>query len=282
MKLLPYLLALLTLSLGNVRAADADAWIKNGLIPPDAILSHRSELALAADQQKRLDEIIEAATPKVEPLESAARSAQQQLEALLRNPATKTDEATAQLAKVLEAEAALKQFQLRTLMDLRVLLTPEQRAKALAATSAGGSPQAALETRLREEAERTKKAFEALGVPMTAALKERGQAIEAMIKDGRLEPALKALEQLVKETGLYDPAPKTAPDFTRLSPGNIDHTVLAERLETVTGKAQTVISIPTLRQLMQARDALEKAKDNSDAEAAGQALTFAENLLDKK
>lgn len=276
------LLALLTLSLCPARAADPNSWLKNGLIPPDAILSHQSELGLTANQQKRVGEIVDLAKPKVEPLESAVRSAQQKLEELLRNPGTKTDDATAQLAKVLEAEATLKQFQLRTLMDLRVLLTPEQRAKAMAAIGTSGGQQTALETRVREEAERAKTAFEALGLPLTDALKERGKAIETMIKDGRLEPALKALEQLVKDTGLHDPAPKTAPDFAQLNPGNTDLGVLAQRLETVKGKAQAVISVQTLRQLMQAREALEKAKGNSDAEAVGKVLTFAENLLEKK
>jgi Spy/CpxP family protein refolding chaperone len=281
MKLTP-ILAILFLSLVTARAVDSDALLKNGLIHPEVILAHQSELNLSADQQKRLGEIVEVAKPKVEPLESVVRSAQQKLEALLRSPETKSDDAVAQLSKVLEAEAELKELQLRVLVELRLILTPEQRTKAMAAAGKSAGSTASLEVRVREEAERMKKTFEGLGVPLTDALKERGKAVESMIKDGQLEPALKAMGQLAKDTGLDEPAKKETPDFAKLNPGDTDVGVLGQRLEAVTDKAQKVISIPVLRQLMQAREALEKAKDNSDAEAVGRVLTFAENLLNKK
>jgi hypothetical protein len=139
-----------------------------------------------------------------------------------------------------------------------------------------------LEARIRDEGERMKRVFESLGLPLTDALKERAKAVENMIKDHRLEPALKAMEQLAKDSGLDEPARKGNPDFTKLKSGDTDPAILGQRLEAVQDKVRHVISVHVLRQLMQAREALDQAKDNSDAEAVGRILTFAEGLLEKK
>lgn len=273
------LLALLTLNFTPARAVDSATWLANGLVHPQIILNHQADLKLTADQQKQLGVIVSAANPQVAPLENALKQAQQQLETLLREQATTPAAGTEALGKVLAAETALKQFQLKTLLELRAMLTPEQRTQALDLASKGGMDVDRLQAQAVAEAERLKTSFEKLGVPITEALKERGQEIEKMIREGGFETALKAVERLVTESGINDPAPTDPLDFNHLNPGDTSLETLKSRLEVLKSKAQGVISVQVLQKLELAKNALEQAKGNSDAEMLGKILTFAENLL---
>jgi Spy/CpxP family protein refolding chaperone len=276
-------LAVITLSsvrLQPATAADTEAWLKCDLIHPEVIIKHGAELNLSAEQQGKLKEIIDPAKAKVQPMEAAVKEAQSALETALRNHATTLGEAGAQLTKVLETEAVLKQFQLRTLLELRTILTPEQQKQALALAVKKAVP--GLEAKVRAEAERLKFAFESLGLPLTDGLKKRGHQIEQMLKDGGMEQAMKALEKLADEAGLDDPISKDPLDVSKLSAGETDLTKLKARLDAVEAKAKEVISVEVISKLLQARAAMEKAKQDADADLAGKILTFAEALLEKK
>ncbi len=273
-------ISLLTLTFTTARAADTDAWLKNGLIHPEVIFKHQAELNLTADQQAKLLAMVEPAKTRIATLESALKDSQQALETLLRAPDTTADQACAKLTETLAAEAALKQFQMRTLMDLRVALTPEQRTQAVAFAAKKGPSD--LERKVRDKAEKLKAAYEALGLPMTEGLKQRGHQIEEMIKDGGLERAMQAMEKLAVEAGLDKPLTKEELDFSKQSPGDTDLDKLKQRLESVQERAKEVVSVEIIGKLLQAREALEKAKSNSDADLVGRILTFAEALLDKK
>ena len=270
---------LITLTVLPAPAADADSWMKNGLIHPKVFLNHAQELNLTAEQQSKVNAITTPAKSQVEPLESALKKAQDELETLLRNPESSVPDADAKLTSVLDAESALKHFQLKTLISLRQILTPEQRTQALAL--AARKTDGGLEAKVRAEAERLKTAYEALGLPLTDGLKKRGKQIEEMIKDGGIERALQALDKLATESGINHPPAKEPLDFSKLSTGDTDVEKLKQRLDALQEKAKEVISVEVISKLLQAREALEKAKENSDADLAGRILTFAETLLEK-
>jgi hypothetical protein len=57
---------------------------------------------------------------------------------------------------------------------------------------------------------------------------------------------------------------------------------LKERLDSLQERAKEVVSVEVIGKLLQAREALEKAKSDSNADLVGRILTFAEGLLEKK
>jgi hypothetical protein len=147
------------------------------------------------------------------------------------------------------------------------------------AANKGGSE---LEAKIRDKAERLKTAFEALGLPMTEGLRKRGQQIEEMIKNGGLERAMNALEKLAAESGVDKPLTKAELDFSKMEPGDTELSKLKERLDSLQERAKEVVSVEVIGKLLQAREALEKAKSDSNADLVGRILTFAEDLLEKK
>jgi Spy/CpxP family protein refolding chaperone len=273
-------ISLLSVTFTTAPAADTDTWLKNGLIHPEVIFKHQAELNLTTEQQTKLLAMVEPAKTRISTLEASVKESQQALESLLRNPDTTADQACAKLTETLAAESALKQFQMRTLIDLRLILTPEQRTQAVAHAANKGPTD--LENKVRDKAQKLKVAYEALGLPLTEGLKKRAQQIDDMIKDGGLERAMKAMEKLAVDAGLDKPLTKEELDFSKQLPGNTDLEQLKQRLEAVQERAKEVVSVEIIEKLLQAREALEKAKSNSDADLAGRILTFAEALLNKK
>ncbi len=262
------------------RALDAESLPKVGLFKPEVIAAHRGELGLSDDQTASLQGLVQAARQSAEPLETAVRNERQALEKLIRDSETKPDAASAQLTKLLDAEASVKQLQLRTLLGIRSLLTPEQRAKAVALAAKEPSGDRPLEARVKEKASRLKNAFESIGVPPASSLKEKGASIEASIKSGDLAAAEKALDALATEVGLDAPEP-AKPDFSKGETGSTVIEDLKQRYDNVTEKARNVTRLPDLKQLLQARDELEKAKSEQDVERIGRILTFAEGIVGK-
>ena len=72
------------------------------------------------------------------------------------------------------------------------------------------------------------------------------------------------------------PARVTRRKISKCDPGNVDLEELKQRLADVEVAAQSVISIPLMRQLLVARAALESAKAAQDATAVSRILTWAE------
>lgn len=283
MKLTQFItVATLALTAFHLKANEVDDWLKNGLIHPKIIMEHHAELDFTAEQQQKVQALIESAKPKVEPLESALKKEQEQLLTLVRNQETTSEAAGSQLGKVLAAESELKQFQLRTMIDLRLLLTPEQRTKALSLGGKSGGGDASLEAKVHAEAKRMKETFESLGFQPTAALKARGAALAKLMEEGDFKAASEALAVLATDSGIDSPVADEEVDFRKLSAGPTELAELKERLETLQTKAQELISVPIIRKLIKARDALEKAKEAQDAELVGKILTYGESLLPKK
>lgn len=278
-----HLVCCLLLTAAGLHAANVDEWLKSGLLHPDLIDSVREELALTADQQSKLTQQLDEARKQAEPLEQAVKEQQKALNHLLKDASTSADVASAQLAKLLEAEAAVKQLQLRALIGVRDVLTPEQMQKAqklgppkLAAKSGG------LESKVNEKAGKLKAAVEALGVPPTEAMKTRGGEIEQLIKSGQFADADAALDKLIEDSHFKElEAEPDQVDFAKFEPGSTDIETLQQRFEDVKTAGQEIISLPLLRELLQAKEAFEVAKEAQDADKVGRILTYVEGRLKK-
>lgn len=264
----------------SLPAAQVEDWLKSGLLHPDMLATVRDELALTADQQATLSSQLSAARAQAEPLEQAVKEQQKALGQLLQDRSTTADAAAAQLTNLLEAEAAVKQLQLRALIGVRDVLTPEQLAKARKLgppkLAAGGD----LEARVDEKIGKLRAAVEALGVPPTEAMKYRGEEIEKLVKSGRLAAANEELDQLFKDSHYSELEAEVAQvDFSKFEPGSTDLESLRERFEGVKAAGQEIISLPLLRELLQAKEAFEAAKDAQDSDKVGRILTYVEARL---
>jgi hypothetical protein len=261
--------------------AGPEAWLQSGLVTPETIVSLKSELALTPEQEEIMQSIVTAARSEGESLEQAVREQQKALNELLRQRETNTETASAALARLLEAEAPVKQLQLRALIQLRDVLTPEQQKKAVKLAPGSVVKSDGIELRVKQKAEKLRAAVESLGIKPTNAMSERGAEIEAMIRVGEWKSADAAIDKLTQESGANEPEATAEIDFTQFEPGNIDLEVLKERYQTVQDKGQSVISIPMVRQMLKAKEAFEAAKGAQDAEKIGRILTWAEQQLDQ-
>ncbi|MCX6953457.1 MAG: periplasmic heavy metal sensor [Verrucomicrobia bacterium] len=274
------LLPAIVLLIATLRVqAGPEAWLQAGLLKPEVIQQIKPGLQLTSEQEARMLAIVTAARTTGGPVEDALRARQQRLHDLLVRADTTAEAAGLQLAQVLESEAAIKQLQLRTLIALRDTLTPEQQKKI---QTLGGPPAAAQqdrETALLAKANRLRAALEPY---LTAALRERGAAIEQLIRTGDLKAADAALDRLIADSGANDGAAQSAPpDFSRYATGPTDIDTLTRRFDAAKEAAQRVIYLPLLRQLYVAKDAVETAKAAQDAAAVGRILTWAEQAMKK-
>lgn len=276
--------SLLLICATSLRAANVEEWLKSGLLHPDLIVSVRDELGLTADQQAKLTQQLDEARKQAEPLEQAVKEQQKALNHLLRDPSTPADAASAQLTKLIDAEAAVKQLQLRALIGVRDVLTPEQLQKAQKlgppkmAAARGGD----LEAKVNEKAGKLKAAVESLGIPPTDAMKTRGGEIEQLMKSGQFAQADTALDKLIEDSHFKElEAEADKVDFSKFEPGNTDLETLKQRFEALQAAGQEVISLPLLREMLQAKEAFEEAKAAQDADKVGRILTYAEGKLKK-
>lgn len=276
------LLCCLFLTAASLPAANVEEWLKSGLLHPDLIASVREELALTEEQQAKLNSQLSEARAQAEPLEQAVKEQQKALGQLLKDPSTSADVAAAQLTKLLDAEAAIKQLQLRALIGVRDVLTPEQLAKVKKLgppkLAAGGG----LEAKVQEKAGKLRAAVEALGVPPTEAMKYRGEEIEKLMKSGQFADANTQLDELMEDSHVKElEVAVEKVDFAKFEPGSTDLETLRERYESVKTAGQEILSLPLLRELLQAKTAFEAAKEAQDAEKVGRILTYVEGKLKK-
>jgi Spy/CpxP family protein refolding chaperone len=272
---------LILLSTTILAFAGPDVWLQSGLLTPETITSLKTELELTPEQEEKMQSIVTAARSEGEPLEQAVREQQKALNELLRNRETNADSASAALTKLLEAEAPVKQLQLRALIQLRDVLNPEQQKKAVKLAPGRVAKSDGIELRVKQKAEKLRAAVESLGIKPTNAMSERGAEIEAMIRSGEWKAADAAIDKLTQESGADEPESTAEVDYSQFEPGNIDLEVLKERYQTVQDKGQSVISIPMVRQFLKAKEAFEEAKAAQDAEKIGRILTWAEQQLEK-
>ena len=267
----------------SASAVDVGALVRTGLVLPDTVLQHQSELGISSEQADRLRKMYDEARQEGQPLDAAVKQKQEEFDTALKNFETTPAAAAEQLKNLLDAEAALKQLQLRTLLKLRDELSPEQRKKALKLGKSEALSQDPLQARLKEKGMKVKTAFEGLGIPTPEGLKSKAENIEAQVREGRLAEAEKALDVLIKETGVDELAAASANvDFDKFDAGATDVPTLQERYKAVIAKAGEVTHLPTLKLLVQGKDELEKAKATEDATRVGKILTWAEGVLAKK
>jgi Spy/CpxP family protein refolding chaperone len=260
--------------------ADVNDWLQQGLITPEIISSLKNELELTAEQQTKMQAIVEAAQSEGQPLEQAVKDAQQTFNGLLKDRETQAEAASTALTKLLEAESPLKHLQLRTLLQLRDVLTVEQQRLAVKLAPERKAKTAGLETQVRQKAMALREVVDSLGVKPTEAMSERGREIEGLIRSGDWKAANEALEQLIKDSGFNEPVTTEPLDFSSFETGDIDLEVLKQRYQTVQDRGQSVISIPMMRRFVQAKQAFEEAKEAQDAEKVGRILTWAEKQLE--
>lgn len=272
---------LILLSTTILAFAGPDAWLQSGLLTPETITSLKTELELTPEQEAKMQSIVTAARSEGEPLEQAVREQQKALNELLRNRETNADSASAALTKLLEAEAPVKQLQLRALIQLRDVLNPEQQKKAVKLAPGIVAKSDGIELRVKQKAEKLRAAVESLGIKPTNAMSERGAEIEAMIRIGEWKAADAAIDKLTQESGADEPESTAEVDYSQFEPGKVDLEVLKERYQTVQDKGQSVISIPMVRQFLKAKEAFEEAKAAQDAEKIGRILTWAEQQFEK-
>jgi hypothetical protein len=111
-------------------------------------------------------------------------------------------------------------------------------------------------------------------------LEVRGQKITGLLQSGDPAATDRELDQAIVDLGIEEAAQPVKPiDFSAFEPGNIELTALEERFHRVEEKVQGVVRLSTLRQLVQARDALDAARAAEDAVKAGCILTWAESVL---
>jgi hypothetical protein len=277
-----YLATLLSLlsSLAPTSAAPSIATndlLRLGLTPPEAILRHFDELQLPEEQKKKLTEVYEAAKMQSESLEADIAKQRALLEAAVSNAASTVEESEAALNALLEAEAAVKRLQLRTIVGMNQILDATQRSQAIALAKRDAELQPVIEGKIAK----IKSAIAALGFEPSQAIQERGQAIEHLLANGQTEAANQALDAAISDLGLdEDPAAIGKIDFTSFEPGDTDPGSLERRFHAVDRQVQSVLKLATLRQFMQAHDALEAAKQAEDAMAAGRVLTWAETIFE--
>lgn len=246
-----------------------------GFTPPESIQLHADELGLDDAQRERLREHFEAAKSAMPALENAVKEQGAALESLVQTPSPNADEAEASLNKLLEAEAAVKRTQLRTILKIHALLTPEQRAKALDLAK----KDLEWETAIRTKTERLRTAIDGLGVKPTQAIQEMGAQIKQLIDAKKLAEASAALDTAILDTKLDEPVSDEVLDFSQFSPGVTELTVLQQRYSDMEQRIQRITELPLLRKLIQAHAELEAAKASQDASAVGRVLTWAEGAL---
>lgn len=272
----------LLITAASLPAAQVEDWLKSGLLHPDVIASVRDKLELTDEQQTRLNSQLSEARAKAVPLEQAVKEQQKALGQLLKDQNTSAEMAAAQLTKLLEAEAAVKHLQLRTLVGVRDVLTPEQLAKATQLGPPKPGTAAGVEAQVREKAGKLRAAVEAIGVPPTEAMKYRGEEIETLIKNSQFSEANTKLDELMEDSHFKElEAEVEKVDFAKFEPGSTDVDSLRERYEGVQGAGREILSLPLLRELLQAKTAFETAKEAQDAEMVGRILTYVEGRLKK-
>ncbi|HEX8914011.1 MAG TPA: periplasmic heavy metal sensor, partial [Humisphaera sp.] len=270
-------------------ARAVDVLTASGLPNPGVLGEAGERLGLSPQQREEIEKLMTAARQEGEPLERAVREKQEAFTKLVRDPKVAPADAEAALSSLLDAEGAMKKLQVRTLIAVRKVLTPEQVAKlqAMDGGREGKRPDpaglAGLPPRLAEKVARLTRAVESLGVPPTAAMKERGEEINALLGAGKFDAAEAAFDRLAADARLGEAdAAAPAVDFSKFAPGDTDIPVLQARLAAVQEKAQRVVSIPQLRSLLVARKAIEAAKQDQDAARVGRILTWAEQALAEK
>ncbi|MCB1207526.1 MAG: periplasmic heavy metal sensor [Verrucomicrobiae bacterium] len=260
-------------------ACGANALDLDHLVTPETIFAFRDSLAFTPEQESELKQIFEKAKSESNALEDAVKTTEESLNDLLRTQELDSGDAETAFQALLDAEEKLKLLQFRTLLALRAVLDPEQISKARSLGKHSRESNAPLMASIEGKAKRLKMAFDELDIKPAGELVSEGERIRDLIQSGDLEAADESLDALGKKVGIDESPDKATIDFSQQNPGDIAQNSLEVRYRSVESAVQGVTYLPRLRQLLQARDALESAKAAEDAEGVGRVLTWVENLL---
>lgn len=118
---------LLTLAAGTVGAAEADPF--NGrLLPLELVMAHRSEIGLTEQQKKQIGELVVTVQQEVAGRRWEMQTAYFELMEVLDEPEVDEERAISLARQAVDTENEIKLEQMRLLIRLRNLLTPEQIA----------------------------------------------------------------------------------------------------------------------------------------------------------
>lgn len=243
-------------------------------------MANQSELEISDSQKQQIVSLFDAARREAEPLEAVVRDSEEKLADVIRSHGN-SYEASEQLKKLLDAESNLKQLQLRTLYQIRDVLTSEQKKMIATLPMQPSNERNQKETQFKEKADKLRAAFTDLKIQIPPSIASKGKEVEQALKNLDMDLANKLVDQLILEVGLNEPVDNSQDDIQSFESGSTDLSELQSRLASVEQKAKEVKWLPTLRKLIQARDHIEKAKANQDAQLAGKALTFAEKALEQ-
>lgn len=264
-------------------ALDARSLIKSGLVAPETLLQHEADLALTEKQSVAIRSIGEKAKQLGAPMEQEIRNQQLALEVLLKAHGSELEQASVQLTRLLEAEAALKQLQLRTLLELRNELKSEQVTKALALSSLEAGQKNPLEGQVKAKVEKLQAAVQSLGSGKPPqALSDAGAKIQKLIQARDWTAANKALDTLSAEIGADESSTVEPVDYNQFPAGNTEVETLKQRYEVVRESAQKVTRLSTIRQFLEAAKDLNAAIAAEDTNRVGKILTWAEGALASK
>ena len=123
-------LALLALPLGHLAAAPVSARNLPALMPaPESALEHADEIHLTADQREKLERAVALFDNELKESGERTRTESDALAQLLAAGAPDEAAVAAQFEKVLAAEDEVKRLRMKTSLQTRAVLSPEQREK---------------------------------------------------------------------------------------------------------------------------------------------------------
>jgi Spy/CpxP family protein refolding chaperone len=103
--------------------------IHQHLFAPELVMQYQRELGITSQQRSTISELIRGLQHEVVDLEWQLQSENQRLLELVQASPADADAAVEQMERVLDAEGRIKTRHLRTLIQLKNALTPEQQQK---------------------------------------------------------------------------------------------------------------------------------------------------------
>ena len=131
----PFWVLSLLLATASSVAADQD-FVRGRLFPPDVITQHRQALKLTDRQSEAIRDVIRGSQSEVMGLRWDMMSTMDAVTALLDEATVDEDGVAAQVEALLKLENAVKLEQIRMLIRIRNVLTPEQVSYLRSATGA--------------------------------------------------------------------------------------------------------------------------------------------------
>lgn len=203
------LLALGTLAVLPLRAADDHAGLKSVLPPPEFYVRHKESLDLTSTQGQSLRELLDTMNRDFRAAEADLTARSRELQAAVEDKSLPADAVKQKLQALLQAENRAKEIRFHASLAARRLLTPEQweRARALADSApsrARTGPAANLPEEVRAPLQKKLERVRALareafpGVP-PPEFRRRMNELQNRVRSGQAADADKIFDQLIAD-----------------------------------------------------------------------------------